>query len=298
MITVKILADTLSETGNRLTTFGLIYPRFIHAQLLTHRVFSRNTASSRAIPTQKLIDAVMNNPVIPERWGKNQAGMQSYELLAEADSKVADSIWLEALNNAVQSAHKLKDLGVHKQFVNRILEPFAHISVILSGTEFENFYDQRRWASGDQPEGSQHEIHELADKMFLAALHDSKPVEALYHLPFGEVDSGYLDLAYNMSYSAKESMFMDRVHKAFSSSDDTIAIKAISSIAKCARVSYTKHDEAKSFKEDLALVVDKLYNDGKKVHWSPFEHQAKSSEANEFYFNFKGFKQLRWLLNN
>jgi thymidylate synthase ThyX len=83
MISAKIIADSISESeyGDRITTFELEYPRFIHGELMTHRLFSRNAASSRAIPINKMMDQVLTAPAMPVEWGLNKSGMQAEEML-------------------------------------------------------------------------------------------------------------------------------------------------------------------------------------------------------------------------
>lgn len=299
MIDVKIVADSLNEK-NRLTTFELIYPRYIHAQMLTHRVFSRNTASSRAIPTSKLIEAVQKNPVIPKEWGANQSGMQSYKTIGIEEMREADSLWMGALHNAVETAKKLSSLGVHKQIVNRILEPFAPTQVILSGTEFDNFFNLRRWKKGEKG-ASQHEIAEVAEKMF-ECLEESKPVERYLHIPYYDPDLKFeginllndiyrseIDMLYTLSsFIAPDVSFA--CNKGLVDFD---VLQVIKSLATCARISYTKHTSQKDIVDDIKLAY-KLY---KENHCSPFEHIALQWEPDVFgYANFKGWMQLRTLL--
>lgn len=123
----KILLDSVSLEGNRLTTFQITYPRFVHSELMTHRMFSRNSASSRAIPISKMIEQVRTNPVLPVEWGKNQKGMQALAALNEFDAHSAEKIWLDARDLAVQFAERLDFTKVHKQITNRLLEPWMWI---------------------------------------------------------------------------------------------------------------------------------------------------------------------------
>lgn len=167
MITAKIIADS-ANYGNRLTTFILEYPRFTHAEALTHRQFSRNSASSRAIKFEKFVEQIKSNPAMPVYWGTNQKGMQAGAELnndekchLDLDCRVvspdnsvfsideigkldaAKKVWLAARDQAISYAQSLHNLGLHKQIVNRILEPWFNIRVILSGTEFDNFFKLR-----------------------------------------------------------------------------------------------------------------------------------------------------------
>ena len=159
-IKAEIIADSISPVGYRLTTFILEYPRFIHAEIMTHRVFSKNAASSRAIPIEKMIEQVETNPAMPVWWGKNQSGMQAKEELDDNNKKefyfdlgdewseligydtpkqLAQEVWLKARDEAIVNVHRLNKIGLHKQIANRLLEPWFNIRIILSGTDFDNF---------------------------------------------------------------------------------------------------------------------------------------------------------------
>ena len=144
-ITAKVLAASRNVyTGTTLYTLELRSPRFIHAEFMTHRVFSRNASSSRATPISKQIDAVESFPVFPSEWGTNKPGMQAGDPLARITQTEAEAVWGLACRDAVKHARKLKDLGVHKQLANRLLEPFSYITVIVSSTEWQNFFAFRR----------------------------------------------------------------------------------------------------------------------------------------------------------
>src|SRR5690606_11335376 len=133
---VDILAASVNDAGERLTTFLLTYPRFIHGELLTHRIFTRNAMSSRAMPVRKMIDEVAECPVIPIHWGAAQRGMQAFSEVGFVNQIASRTEWLKARDYAVQQAEKLASLGLHKQIVNRILEPFQWIRTVCSTTSF------------------------------------------------------------------------------------------------------------------------------------------------------------------
>ena len=142
-IEAKVVLDSISEEGVRLTTMELTYPRFIHAEFMTHRVFSRNASSSRAIPVEKMIERVKKEPAEPVHWGKNQPGMQANEELQWDALVQTRKAWLEARDAAVKFAARMHELGAHKQIVNRVLEPFSHITVLVTATEWDNFFALR-----------------------------------------------------------------------------------------------------------------------------------------------------------
>lgn len=165
MIEAKIIADSLGPQGDRLTTFIVTFPRIILAEFNTHRMFSRNSASSRAIPFAKMVESVKENPFIPIAWMKDHKGMQGTEYLSDVPAKVSDKdfaidMWLEARDAAVNNAKILNDTGVTKQLCNRLLEPFMwHTVIITSGKEgLMNFFNLRcpeyvvSWYPSDRPE--------------------------------------------------------------------------------------------------------------------------------------------------
>ena len=290
-ITAKIVADSLSPAGVRLTTMELNYPRFIHSEFMTHRMFSRNASSSRAIPVEKMIASVEASPAMPIHWGKNQPGMQAREEISQIEE--ATNEWNFASDNAVYHAEELHGLGVHKQVVNRLLEPFQYIKVIVTATEYDNFFKLRL-----HPD-AQPEMMVLAEHM-QNAINNSTPIE----LSPGE---------WHTPYVTSEN-FTHMMVKDYSLTD---VIKC--SVARCARVSYLNHDNSQpNIDKDVAL-TDKLLEAG---HLSPFEHVATPMPANiysdRFEFdcewidgithidrrngywsgNFRGFLQYRQLLGN
>lgn len=252
MITAKIIADSVYDT--RITTFELEYPRFIHSELMTHRVFSRNAAPSRAIPVSKMIDLVMDNPAMPTHWGKNEKGMQASEDVE--NKELAMSVWLSARNHAAIKAQNMIKLGIHKQVANRLLEPFQHIKVVLTATEFDNFFELRRHKD------AQPEIQALANTMF-NAMQESKP---------RQIDIGQ----WHLPYVTNEMLAQYGLD----------ACKKISASC-CAQVSYRLVDDSL----DKALDVYQRLVESKPIHASPFEHQATPDALAKN--NFFGWRQLR-----
>lgn len=274
-ISAKIVADSwYGDVGtihgayrNRLTTFVLKYPRFIHAEFMTHRAFSRNASSSRAIPVKTMIQRVIDEPAMPVHWGKNQAGMQAREELSDEDWDIvsmgavvpstrqkAKDEWLAARDEAIAHVDKMIALGLHKQIANRILEPWMHIEVVCTGTDFANFYALR-----NHPD-AQPEIQLLAQKM-LEAHSASRPLmlrPGQWHLPFVE-PTEYADSVNGEHLTLHPDVYRDL---------------ACRSAARCARVSYLKHDGTPAtFEEDLVL-YQRLMG-GNPKHASPTEHQAR-----------------------
>jgi thymidylate synthase ThyX len=263
----RVLLDSISPSGVRLTTMEVRYPRFIHSELMTHRVFSRNAASSRAIPIKKMIAAVREDPALPVYWGKNQSGMSARAEIDDAARIRAEAEWRRALENALSSAEQLSgsEIDLHKQLVNRILEPFAWITVVITATEWANFFTQRC-----HPD-AQPEIHRIATLM-LDAYRASVPravPHGGWHTPLIQDDERELDA--------------------------TLLCKL--SVARCARVSYLSHDGTRDHAKDLDL-YEKLMSGGANGHWSPSEHVATPlGDPREFLGNFRGWKQYRKLFS-
>ena len=242
-IKASIIADSISPAGVRLTTFELEYPRFIHAELLTHRMFSRNAASSRAIPVKSMIELVQETPAKPVHWGKNQPGMQANEELQEPNLSRVKTLWDEAKGEACRIAASMNEEGAHKQIINRILEPFQIIKVVMTTTEIDNFFHLR--AHKD----AQPEIKALAEVM-LEAVANSDPLELGYH-------------EWHVPYYMQGYWTDGHTH----SLEEALAISA----SCCAQVSYRKLNKSLEKAQDIyrRLVGTK------PVHASPFEHQAK-----------------------
>lgn len=260
MIHAKVIADSINRLGYRLTTLELNMHRFILAELNTHRVLSRNSASSRAIPVRKMIETVLESPAIPIEFGTAKKGMQAGPPLEGKDAEIAKGIWIDASRSACVHAEELLAMGVHKQVVNRILEPFLPHRVIVSATEWENFFAQR-CSPLAQPE-----INALA-----CAIRDAMKASEPKVLHFEE---------WHMPYITEE----DREQL------DKLECVQVSA-ARCARVSYLNHEGKRDIQADIALFL-KLIS-AEPPHWSPLEHVAcpygRIAEK-----NFRGWTQLRW----
>jgi hypothetical protein len=247
MFDAKVLTDSIAS-GVRLTTLQVTFPRIVLAEFNTHRVFSRSSASSRAIPVEKRIAEVRQNAFIPEAFGANKKGMQAGDALGDESQEAARMAWLDAAYQATQQAAKLAQIGVHKQWANRMLEPFLWHTVIVTATEWANFFALRC-----SPE-AQPEIRTAAELM-RAALAASTPVERKpgeWHLPF----------------------VFDEDYEAFSDLDPAalpfVDLPKVST-ARCARVTHLTHDGKRDLNADCSL-HDRLLMNG---HMSPFEHAAK-----------------------
>jgi hypothetical protein len=272
----KIILDSISPEGHRLTTMEIVMHRFVLAEFNTHRVFSRNSASSRAIPLAKQIERVRTHPAIPVIWASEKPGMQGGDEIE--DPSAARREWERARNAAVSHAKVLSNLGVHKSIVNRLLEPFMWHTAIVSSTEWENFFGLRCNPL------AQPEIQAVAYAM-RDAYEASKPM----FVPTG-------DNAWHMPYIQEE-----EIH------DNQISTEILCKIsaARCARVSYLTHDGVKSHEADLKL-YDQLTS-ADPPHASPLEHVATPCDwarhqdgpgrtPNHHQGNFIGWDQLRHLV--
>lgn len=267
MYSTRILKDSLAPCGKRLTTWELTYPRFVHAELMTHRLFSRNSASSRAIPIEKLMARIREDPALPIFWGKNQAGMQAAEEMDVIDLIEAKRLWLDARNQMLEAAERLGKLGLHKQLANRLIEPWMFITVLVSATEYSNWFHLRNHKA------AQPEIAWVAKDMW-THFNESKPRElgpTEWHLPlFDEVTEMSL-----VNFSTEKA-------------------KKVST-GRCARVSYLTHEGKRDVEKDIEL-HDKLCSgpsSGEPGHWSPFEHVALALAEPTRIGNFIGWKQYR-----
>ena len=144
-ISAEIVADSISPQGDRLTSLVLTYPRIIHAEMMTHRMFSRNASSSRAVPIQKMIEAVKNNTFCPFEFQKAHKGMQGSEYFTGQDKADCIKLWLESAELALQQAEKMKEKGITKQVINRILEPYQYYTMLITGSKegWDNFFNLR-----------------------------------------------------------------------------------------------------------------------------------------------------------
>lgn len=260
MIVATVLADSISPSGQRLTTFELIYPRFIHSEFMTHRIFNRNASSSRAIPTKRLLEQIKLVPAMPIHWGKNQSGMQAHEQLDEDAIPVVKTMWNAAASSAVIYAESMLRSRLHKQVVNRILEPFMHIKVVCTSTQWDNFFGLRIH------EDAQPEIRELAEKMkeALDKAVSRKLVPGQWHLPYITAKDA-ADAITLLKYR--------RITRDEPSDEEVNSILLKVSAARCARASYNNFEgRPSSIGEDMELFADLV--ESQPVHASPTEHQA------------------------
>ena len=341
MYEVKVIADSISPTNRRITTLEVVMPRIVLAEFNTHRLFTRNSASSRAIPFKKMLRSVMTTPFVPLRWMKDHSGMQGTEYYRNDDHfhfesiqeylfdrfKVKDDTdddyrmvtmvlmrlsnrpefrgrktltewWLTMRDMVVDCAALMFCFNVSKQVCNRLLEPFMWHRVLVTSTEWENFF-ALRWH-----EHAEIHIQEVARRM-METMNASIP-KALkageWHIPYSDQISKEQVLK-EMKYDPTVSNMV--------SEDEMYEYYAIRiSTARCAQVSYTTvgEDGKPMNYPKLIELQDRLAASG---HWSPFEHCAEcmgesmesrwiKSPGNQHGWcgNFRGWKQYRKTFDN
>lgn len=256
MHSAKILADSISSRGHRLTTFEVKMPRIVLAEYNTHGMVRRNSASSRAIPVVKMLRMVQDDPYVPREWGRNQKGMQADEIVSPALAARSEKEWLKARDSAVKHVEELLALGIHKQLTNRLLEPFMWHTIITSATDYSNFFnlcnnpaahpDIRIPAGMMQNHYESFQPEELEDdEWHLPLMRGDEELEGLEGLEVG----------------------------------DSIKV----SVGRCARVSYLTHDGIRNVKADIEL-YGRLMGSG---HLSPAEHVARPMDEDEYEILFK-----------
>lgn len=312
-ISAEIIADSITSDGQRITTFELIYPRMIHAENLTHRIFSRNSASSRAIPVNKMNDLILSNVALPWRFGKANKGMQDAgehdepvfveaiyekELSLGSDPEKArelaslspENAWRYAASLMVDFSNYFNRAGYAKQVCNRLTEPFQHMKVVVTSTSFDNFFNLRNHTDADPT------LHMLAVTV-LEAYKNSEPrvlLKGEWHTPY-----------YQSGFWSEHSNGKD-IHG--NTLEDALMISA----SCCAQVSYRTLDDSL----EKARRIYKALIETEPTHASPVEHQATPipkfntgsiwpegithmDRLGAYYSgNFKGWIQHRQLIPN
>lgn len=307
-ISAEIVADSINPAGDRVTTFLLTYPRFIHGELMTHRLFSRNSASSRAIPFKTMVESISVDPFIPIAWQRDHKGMQGTEYFEDFEEIYElEKEWLFAREEAVSYAISMNSRGCTKQLVNRLLEPFAWHTVLVTATEYDNFFELRcpklyhaasgltynslkDWNNVDteiqwnglscmHPEntsGAEIHIQALAECMW-DTMNDTAPnmlESGEWHIPFGDkIDT---DELHDYGIVERDNDY------------DIDNLKIAVSTARCARLSYMTFDGEINYEKDIEL-HDMLLE---SKHFSPFEHCCKVPNAKELSSISGGFTHV------
>jgi hypothetical protein len=243
----KVLADSISPAGHRLTSFEVTFPRIVLAEVNTHKMLSKSSASSRAIPVKDRIAALLADPFVPESFGRNQRGMQPGRALEGPEDRLARDFWETHLSASIDCAGGLAGLEVHKQLANRLLEAHCWHTAIITGTDWDNFFHLRVNPL------AQGEFQSLAKLMqdAMAASESRALGPGEWHLPY--VDGGE-------SFNVEVDGHGDSLRKI--------------SAARCARLSYLTQKGVRDPREDLSL-FGRLLSAG---HMAPLEHPARPME--------------------
>lgn len=254
-IRVEVLADSITESGSRLTTVRATYWRAIHAEIMTYRQLARCASSSRAIPVKTMLRSVLNDPAGPVHWGANQKGMQARSELQGWRQRLAESIFYLARHPALFMVWLLSLVGLHKQVANRLLEPWLWITVLISSTEWDNLLVQRHHPDA-QPD------FQVVAKCLLEALNGSVPIllkAGQWHLPLVDSDGPALATANGAPQSWERAKILHNLMKL--------------SVARAARTSYTTQEGKVPNWTDDMRIYDSLIS-ANPWHASPSEHQA------------------------
>lgn len=313
-IKAEIVSDSLSPQGERLTSLQITLPHIILAEINTHRMLSKNTSSSRAIPFKKMIEAVQNDPFVPIAWQKHHSGMQGTEYFQPPYHEDCQILWLEARDKAVESAQELHEYGVTKQLCNRLLEPFMWTTMLITGSKegWDNFFELRcpQYTMGTSdgfyksrkdllkayPAGKsilsndlywlslnkgQAEIHimDLAEKIH-DVMNESTPKQLQsgeWHIPFiDKINLIEVDLPGKQGTAFRWDM----------QKNTQIPLNVLVSTAMAARTSYTVVGNEKEVDyEKMIKLHDRLIE---MRHDSPLEHCARAMSDEEYYLFSKG----------
>lgn len=306
-IEARVLARSRGIDAPPLTTFQLRYPLQIHAELMTHRMFSRNARSSRAVPTARMLEEVRTVPFVPRYWGANQKGMQAG---AEHDAQVyvqdrwtcRERAWLDARDAAAQVAEAFATAGYHKQTANRLLAPFLHIDVVLTTVDLSN------WNALRDDKAAEPHIRDLAVAMKEAVEDYGQPSflnQGQWHLPYMVElhDKAVGCVGYSAEPGDRRVRFRDPSERVL----DAETARAVS-VTRCAQVSYTPFHEARLTVDEEVARHDALIA-ARPMHASPAEHQAMPDriigrdrmgdpiwEHPKLHGNLQGWVQYRKLL--
>lgn len=285
VISARIVADSISPAGVRLTTIEAVFNRYVLAELNTHCDLSRNSASSRARSVKKTIEEVRTAPALPPLFNRERRGMSGGETFDEIETENANAVWKFASEQAVERAEELAALGVHKSIVNRVLEPFMWHTAVITATEWDNFFEQRLALLDDGIPAADPAFYELALVMKQAMEHSTP-----HNLQWGEWHLPYITQDdWDEALTTSKSDAVERLKKI--------------SVARCAGVSYLTQGLAGRLHEKDLDLYNRLRH-ASPPHWSPFEHVASPVPGQDQhgkplrFFKLRGWASLRWVEQN
>lgn len=269
MFVEVVKASRSKSSGRKVYTLHLRYPRIIHGEMMTHRVFNRNARSSRAVPVMTLLEEIRTDPFIPWHWTKAQKGMQgadghdakitmlgSAAQFVDADLPIDNvSAWLHVRDVVCDAAESFAKADYHKQVANRLVEPFMWMDLLVTATHWANFLHLR-----DHPDAEPHirDLAVLVGKALAAA--------KLKDLDVGEWHLPYIEKADRKEAQAR-----------FKLKENQIDFLKKISAARCARISYKPFDGDASYERELERFEMLIGNDA--VHASPLEHQCSPDQV-------------------
>lgn len=327
-ISATVVADSINPQGDRLTSLLITFPRILLSEINTHRMLSKNTSSSRAIPFNKMVEAVQENPFIPIAWQKEHKGMQGSEYHFYNNSALEES-WLEARDNGIIIASEINEYGVTKQLCNRLLEPFMWTTMLITGSKegWDNFFHLRcgdydgfksrkeaskeflekgnintsTWSDMDwrNLNKGQAEIHmmDLAEKIY-DVVNESTPKQL-------EAGEWHIPMVDKIPFVGNLTKNIDENNIYWKDYDEQNKVKI--SVALSARTSYTVVGEEKSIDyEKMVELHDRLLAQN-PPHSSPMEHccvcvtdedynKSFKGEEKGWFRNYKGFKSYRQII--
>ena len=322
-ISAKIVADSISPQGDRLTSLQITFPRILLSEINTHRMLSKNTSSSRAIPFKKMVEAIENDPFIPIAWQKEHKGMQGSEYHVDRKHENAVYEWLKARDYAVKQASMMNNDGITKQLCNRLLEPFMWTTMLITGSRegWNNFFKLRCPQYYFEPEGkfykSKKEWVNVWNATFKTGEDVSRPAKVedwdnLFWLSQnkGQAEIHMMALAESIYDAVNESIpkqlkagewhvpFIDRFESYSDKEDgsdfDLNDIKI--SVALAARTSYTIVGEEKEIDYSKMIGLHDRLIAQNPPHSSPMEHACQAVTDEEYNNSFKG-QEKGWFRN-
>lgn len=289
----KMVLDSITEFDDRIATMEVTYPRFIHAEIMTHRDRARNAASSRAIPWKKMLANVTEKPVVPIQWGEEKSGMVTGQPIPDTLAEHAQRLWLQGRDYMSQLADRihnigldyvntydlplvgneqLKEIKIHKSLPNRLVEPWMWITVIMTATDWKNLFRLRV-----DPDAEIH-FQKIAG-MMKKELEESTPRV----IPFGGWHLPYVSRLEQEEFVEMTGLPIGDLRKV--------------STARCARVSYLTHEGTRDVRKDLEL-FDRLCKGSGFGHWSPHEHVATPATSDVRSGPYRGWIQYRKFFKN
>ena len=264
-MSVKIVADSLNvATGDRITTVELLCPQPLWGEFLTHRLFSRNAGSGRAVPIKRFRETVLADPYVPASWKAAQKGMGATKDMSDDDQRLAKVIWSGLLSECASANERLERMGVCKKQANNAMRPFYMVPAVVTATEWRNFLKLRTNRETVEPDMY------LMSVELERLMKESKPVELRpgeWHLPY--VTAG------DMLRLEEEPSMISACRL---------------SAGRCAGVSFFRHGVDREPEDSIKLCRDTLESNG---HWSPLEHPAMALPERVMVGNFVGWWQFR-----